>query len=84
MVTVDGSSGTSHESFVITMSHALKGSLEEKSALLICMICGAQSNKPSLAQIKQVINFVLSSAKLKSVYNSLVIGPRGLGCESNL
>ena len=23
-------------------------------------------------------------AKLKSAYNSLFIGPRGLGCESNL
>ena len=23
-------------------------------------------------------------AKLKSAYNSLIIGPRGLGCETNL
>ena len=24
------------------------------------------------------------TAKLKSAYNSLIIGPRGLGCETNL
>ena len=54
MVRMGNGQSPSKEGFVITLSHALKGSLEEKSALLVCMACGPQTDAPTLSQVKQV------------------------------